>query len=227
MKKIINIAHRGFTRNFPDNTLEAFEAALKLGVDGIEFDVQETADNEFFIFHDDTLDGKAIAKITATEMREARVQSNYKVPTLEEVLCLLGHDLILIVELKQVRSLEKFLKILRSYADVTLVVIVSFDRGLVAKLADLAPDIMRAVITDAAVEHAAEITQSTSSAAIGMRCRYLNGESISKLHADGIMVFVWDCVGADSFRRAMKYDIDGVISDVPDLVKEQAGRLNS
>jgi glycerophosphoryl diester phosphodiesterase len=52
MKRILNIAHRGFTKQFPDNTLEAFEAAIGIPVDGIECDVHETADNRFIIFHD-------------------------------------------------------------------------------------------------------------------------------------------------------------------------------
>jgi len=44
MYKTLNIAHRGFTKGLPDNTLEAFYAAIKPGIDGIECDVHETAD---------------------------------------------------------------------------------------------------------------------------------------------------------------------------------------
>ncbi|MCX6007190.1 MAG: glycerophosphodiester phosphodiesterase [Chloroflexi bacterium] len=222
MKKIINIAHRGFTRNFPDNTLESFRAALELGVDGVEFDVQETADGAFFIFHDDDAAGKPIATMTSDEMHEIRVKDKYLVPTLQQTLELLGHAPILIVELKQVRSLDKFLKILRSYADVTRTVIVSFSKELIARMADLAPDIMRAVITNTGVKNADAITQSTHSMAIGMACRDLNNDVISRLHKDGTMVFVWDCTDADTVHRALKFDIDGVISDVPDVVKQEA-----
>jgi len=106
-KKIINIAHRGFTQHFPDNTLEAFSAALELGVDGIEFDVQETADGEFFIFHDDVIDGKPIASILADEMQGIRLQGKYRIPSLEETLKLLGYRLILLIELKQVKDVHK------------------------------------------------------------------------------------------------------------------------
>jgi glycerophosphoryl diester phosphodiesterase len=221
MKKIINIAHRGFTRNFPDNTLESFRAALELGVDGVEFDVQETADGEFVIFHDDDCGGKPIASMASDEIREIRVKGKYRVPTLEQTLELLGHAPILIVELKQVRSLDKFLQILRSYTDVTRTVVVSFSRELIARMADLAPDIMRAVITNTGVKDADKITQSTHSMAIGMACRDLNNDVISRLHKEGTMVFVWDCKDAETVHRALTFDIDGVISDVPDVVKQE------
>ncbi len=223
MKKVINIAHRGFTRNFPDNTLESFRAALELGVDGVEFDVQETADGAFFIHHDDDISGRLIAGMTSEEVQQTRVKGMYSVPTLQQTLELLGHSPILIVELKQIRSLDKFLETLRSYADVTHTVIVSFDAGLISRLAELAPDVMRAVITNTGVKKADEITKSTHSMAIGMSCRDLNSDVIERLHKDGTMVFVWDCTDAETVHRALEFDIDGVISDVPDVVMQETG----
>ena len=64
MKRILNIAHRGFTKQFPDNTLEAFEAAIKIPVDGIECDVHETTDNDFIIFHNNEIQGRDIGQMT-------------------------------------------------------------------------------------------------------------------------------------------------------------------
>ena len=61
---MLNIAHRGFTKEFPDNTLEAFEAAIDLGVDAIECDVQETSDSRFVIFHEPELAGTEVSKLT-------------------------------------------------------------------------------------------------------------------------------------------------------------------
>ena len=180
--------------------------------------MQETADGAFFIFHDDDIAGKPVASMTSDEIREIRVKGKYKIPTLEQTLELLGHAPILIVELKQVRSLDKFLQVLRSYADVARTVIVSFSTELIARMAELAPDIMRAVITNTGVKNADEVTQSTHSMAIGMAGRDLNNDVIARLHKEGTMVFVWDCTDAESVRRALMYDIDGIISDVPDVV---------
>lgn len=49
------IAHRGVARNYPENTMAAFEAAIHAGVDGIELDIQLTADGVPIVLHDPTL----------------------------------------------------------------------------------------------------------------------------------------------------------------------------
>ena len=53
--KPLTIAHRGGADLWPENTLEAFEKAIALGVDGIEFDVQLSADGHLVIHHDGRL----------------------------------------------------------------------------------------------------------------------------------------------------------------------------
>lgn len=48
-------AHRGGAALAPENTMPAFEQAVALGVDGFEFDVRLTRDDEVVVFHDDDL----------------------------------------------------------------------------------------------------------------------------------------------------------------------------
>ncbi len=50
------VAHRGDSAHFPENTLEAFRSAHKMGVDVIETDVHLSKDGFLVIWHDDTLD---------------------------------------------------------------------------------------------------------------------------------------------------------------------------
>ena len=49
------IGHRGYSANFPQNTMESFRGAVEIGVDMIELDVQMTQDGEIVIEHDGTL----------------------------------------------------------------------------------------------------------------------------------------------------------------------------
>ena len=51
----INIAHRGFSGKYPENTMLAFQKALELGVDAIELDVHLSKDGEVMVFHDEDL----------------------------------------------------------------------------------------------------------------------------------------------------------------------------
>ena len=50
-----NIAHRGGAQLMPENTLPAFADALARGCDGVELDVQLTADGMAVVHHDDRL----------------------------------------------------------------------------------------------------------------------------------------------------------------------------
>ena len=55
------IAHRGASALAPhENTLEAFQIAIDLKADMVEFDVRKTSDNILIVFHDGTIDGRKI-----------------------------------------------------------------------------------------------------------------------------------------------------------------------
>ena len=59
MAKSLTIAHRGGADLWPENTLGAFKRAIELGVDGIELDLQLSADGHLVIHHDGRLKAEA------------------------------------------------------------------------------------------------------------------------------------------------------------------------
>ena len=93
----IVVAHRGDWRNFPENSLEAIDNAIKMGVDIVELDVKKTKDGELILMHDRTLDrtttGKGlVSENTLSDIRKLNLRNGcnirtiHKVPTLEEAL---------------------------------------------------------------------------------------------------------------------------------------------
>lgn len=109
------IAHRGSRGNRPENTLEAFQEALKVSSDGIELDVHLSKDGQVVVIHDETVDrttsGKGYVKdMTLKQLKELDAgswfdpkYSNARIPTLQEVLDLLAENHfsgVLNVELK-------------------------------------------------------------------------------------------------------------------------------
>jgi len=50
-------AHRGCTDGFVENTIEAFAEARRLGADGVELDVRQSADGGLVVHHDAVVDG--------------------------------------------------------------------------------------------------------------------------------------------------------------------------
>src|SRR5512139_1817621 len=67
-------AHRGAKRLAPENTLPAFEAAIRLGADGVELDVQYTSDGKLVIFHDLNLEktSNGTGRVTSHPLDELR-----------------------------------------------------------------------------------------------------------------------------------------------------------
>lgn len=108
-------AHRGCSMKYPENTLEAFNAAAKLqGIKGIELDVQLTKDGEIVVIHDEdvsrTTDGTAMVReYTFKEIKQLKIEARdglyASIPALKEVLELLNpfcrkRGLLINIELK-------------------------------------------------------------------------------------------------------------------------------
>ena len=117
------IAHRGYAKHYPENTLVALEAALQAGACFIEFDVQLTADRVPVLCHDATLQRTAgvdqrVLSMTAAQLagiyvnETARLGGKFAdvvIPTLLDVVALLQKwpHATAFVELKE-ESLKAF-----------------------------------------------------------------------------------------------------------------------
>jgi len=85
------LGHRGASAHAPENTLRAFRQALALGAEGIECDVQRTADGELVIIHDDEVDRTTNGTGVVGELGYAALAAldagaGERIPTLDETL---------------------------------------------------------------------------------------------------------------------------------------------
>ncbi|MBN1485023.1 MAG: hypothetical protein JXA37_09900 [Chloroflexia bacterium] len=106
------IAHRGASDKAPENTLVAFQRALELGADALEFDVHLTADGQVVVIHDATVDRTTdgsgeVAEMTLEVLRQldAGVSTHSRfagqpIPTLAEVVELTTERIGLFIEVK-------------------------------------------------------------------------------------------------------------------------------
>jgi glycerophosphoryl diester phosphodiesterase len=146
------IAHRGLhdlNKEVWENTPTAFKRAVEGGY-AIECDVHLTTDHVPVVFHDDVLyrltgtDGYVWQR-TAAEMRALRVGGTEDhVPTLAEVLELVGGKVPLVIELKGTPGrddglVERVAMLLADYAGPAA--IMSFDHWLVRQFPDKAPGV--------------------------------------------------------------------------------------
>lgn len=98
-QKIQVAAHRGDWRNYTENSLEAIQGAIDMGVDIAEIDIAKTKDGHIVLMHDKKVDrttnGKGlVSDFTLAEIKDMKLKNglgritDFKVPTLEEVMIL-------------------------------------------------------------------------------------------------------------------------------------------
>ena len=95
--KVIVVAHRGDWRNAPENSLQAIQNCIEMGVDMVEIDVRQTKDGHLILMHDETIDrtttgsGQVVnwsldSLKTLYLVDGLGVPTLHKIPTLEEAL---------------------------------------------------------------------------------------------------------------------------------------------
>ena len=93
------IAHRGASSEEKENTLPAFERAIELGADFVEFDVQASSDGGLVVFHDLRLD-RLTEERGPLRTRPLAALRELGIPTLAEVLELASGRIGVMAELK-------------------------------------------------------------------------------------------------------------------------------
>lgn len=127
------LAHRGYHAAVPENTLAAFEAAVKLGVDGIETDVRLSADGEPVIIHDRvTPQRRAVCALTR---RELEADLGHAVPSLAEILDAFA-DVLWNIEIKLPEALPAALPVLKQYQRTRRLLVTSFRHDVVLQCAE-------------------------------------------------------------------------------------------
>jgi glycerophosphoryl diester phosphodiesterase len=128
------ISHRGlWSGRVPENTLEAFEHAAEVGVDGIETDVRRSRDGRLVLLHDRvTAGGKAVAELGHRELEAAL---GHPVATLEEALAA-WPGLLWNIEIKSVDALPGVLSVLAGRKLPGGVLVTSFRHDVVAEVAE-------------------------------------------------------------------------------------------
>ena len=109
-------AHRGASAHAPENTLAAFELAIRQDADAIELDATLCADGHVVVFHDNTVDRTTdgtgrVKELTLSALKELDAGCSFDetfcgegIPTLSEVFESVGSRIFINIELKNYAS---------------------------------------------------------------------------------------------------------------------------
>src|SRR5918995_3045535 len=110
----IAFAHRGARAHAPENTLDAFTLALRLGATGLESDVWLTADGEAVLDHDGVAGGRLRRRRIAS-CRRAELPPH--IPTLVDLYETCGTDVDISLDLKDAAAFDRVVDVARAAGD--------------------------------------------------------------------------------------------------------------
>jgi glycerophosphoryl diester phosphodiesterase len=215
--------HRGAAGLVPENTLPSFARALELGVDGVELDIHLSADGVPVVIHDARVDRTtsghgAVVDLTAAELAALGV------PTLAQVLHLIGDRAVISIELKATGTPAPAVAAVRAAGLESSVRLISFQFDLLAEVKALAPEL--AVVGILGAEDRAAIDRSL---VLGARqldvCHVgLTREFVDVAHAASLRVRAWTPNTAEEMRAVLALGVDGITTDRPDIALEVRAR---
>jgi len=219
--------HRGACRYAPENTLPAFEKAIRMGANYVEFDIRTSKDGVYFILHDGRLDRTTngngpIAETDADAIRALDAGSWFgipyrraNVPTLDETLQALKGRTQLYVDAKDI-SPEALARKLQEY-DVVDQAVVYQSPDYLRHLRSIDPDI-RGLCPLSDPRQVGALCESVQPYAFDTAWDILSSELISRCHERNVKVFS-DAMGEheriEEYLQAMEWGIDVIQTDHP------------
>ena len=220
------IGHRGAKGYVAENTLESFQKALELGVNGIELDVHVCASGELVVFHDYTVDRMTngsgeVHKLTLSELKKLKVADEFEIPTLEETFDLINRKCWINVELKGHDTAAPTCKLIEKYVSekgwtYEDFIVSSFQKDELDKTRAHNTEIRLATLSQASVEQALEWADALSAYAIHPHFSLLTDDNIHEAKKKGYKINVWTVNHYEDIQRLEAHIIDGIISDFPD-----------
>ena len=235
-KNIETIAHRGYVAKGVENSIEALEGAAEVGVDYVEFDIILTKDNKFVVMHDFNLKRLAGINKRVQDMNFDEVvgltikQGDYtsKISSLEEFVAKAKElNMKLVIELKpHGREPSNYIDIfinevkrlkLENYK------FMSIDSKVIEELETKAPNLETGYVIPLQFGN---FHQSNVDFFVIEDFSYRN-HLVEQAKKENKQVFVWTINDPALITKYLQSPADGIITDEPELVKEEKDILEN
>jgi glycerophosphoryl diester phosphodiesterase len=215
------IAHRGASALEPENSLAAFRAAVRLGADGIELDVHDTADGVLVVHHDPRLGGRPIRELCAADLPAHALPNGELVPTLPQALAAIGRDCRVFVEVKTLAPEHDpaLFVALDGGPAPSRYHVHGFDHRIVRRLTSQRPGLVGGVLSTSypvdpwrqlAVAGAEELWQEAS---------LIDRALVDGARARDIRLYAWTVDDIGRARELAGLGVDGLCTNRPDLIR--------
>lgn len=244
-RNCLNIGHRGAAGEAPENTLAAFDLALRQGAHGIEFDVHLSSDGVPVVIHDGRLERTTsgsglvsavplavIKRLDAGSWFNRRYParahhrfSGLKVPTLAEVLAWVAkRKTLALLEIKQMRSRypgieEKVLEEIGRANVASLTTVISFSLPTLKRVRELDSRIALGLDFSRPLL-ATRRARSVSATSLLPHWALATRRFIQRTHRAGFRVLIWDLERPTWMQLKIVDGVDGIITRYPARLTE-------
>lgn len=215
--KLEVIAHRGASREAPENTLTAFKRALDAGAQGIELDVHVTSDGNAVVHHDPILRDGSKTPIAALKL--AAVQRRASAPSLEEVLQMVDGRCRVYIEIKASRAVDAVVALVEKRLDWCAVH--SFDHRSVLRTRTLNSGIQTGILLVSYLVDVAGAMRAARATDVWQNAEFVDRDLVDQAHDAGGRVVAWTVNDLARATDLTRLGVDAICTDAPrELLKE-------
>ncbi len=136
------VAHRGKTALVEsENTIEAFQKAIEIGIPKIEFDLRMSQDGHLISYHDRSIDGIEVGNLQYHELLSISRTKGFEIPLFEDILKLCRDRIDLDIEIKEEGYEDRIVSLTNQYFNYSNFVMKSFNDSSVRRIKNLDPQI--------------------------------------------------------------------------------------
>ncbi|MHA1824143.1 MAG: glycerophosphodiester phosphodiesterase [Promethearchaeota archaeon] len=229
------MGHRGASSEVPENTLKAFERAIELNADYIEFDLQKTLDNEIVISHDSDLLRtagilKSLREMSIEEIKKIDIGEGERIPTLHELIAITKGKIKLLPEIVAPGIANDVINVLREGSLINSSIVSSFDITELLKVKEIEPGlkigylIPRALTRTRMVKRYVQRAIDNEFYAIHPYYPIVDKEFVDMAHNSGLKVNVFTVNEEDMMIKLINLGVDGIFTDDIALLNRTLGR---
>jgi glycerophosphoryl diester phosphodiesterase len=215
------LAHRGASGHRPENSLDAFREALRLGADGVELDVHTTADGALLVRHDGDIPGLGpIHSLSLRFIRESLTSPAAPFPTLAEALQVM-EGLEVWVELKGLppHADDALLATLAAAPAPERCAVHSFDHRIVARLGARLPGLRRGILSTSYPVDPVGPMLAAGARTLWQEWPLIDAELVAAVHRTGGQIIAWTVNDADHARRLAALGVDALCGNYPERLR--------
>lgn len=247
MNSLEIVAHRGIATEYPENTIPAFQKAIELGADAVEFDVRLSKDKIPVVFHYYYLDeitsltgpifNYSFEQLNLANFPNAQGFDSLKIPTLVKVLETIGGKIGLEIEIKGPEPESTIIigDVLRKFQNLWgTMEVTSYEITLLLNIRDQCPGITTDLLyprsepwmdLDVVAYQAANLARLARVRAVHLHPSQLSDEVVDYVRRSGIEIHAWNVNDEHALQKVMEYNIPRICTNQFELAANFRNRI--